>query len=122
ENGNSVESFEDIIDPKLFRGINQWKCESVYLPFNGDIPINSQWEQINNTSPQSIYLSFFMKGNRLSCDRPQDSSNNFYRFTTCIYSEQEKGIPLSISVLQSLTSGHRKRLGSYSVYLNKKRL
>lgn len=122
ENGQTKETFEEIIDPKLFRGINQWKCESAYMSFNGDIPVNSQWEAIQNNSPQAIHLSFFMKGNRLPCNRPKGSKNNFYRFTTCIYAEQKKGIPLSISVLQSLTSGHRKRLGSYSVYLNKKRL
>lgn len=116
------ETFEDIIDPKLFRGINQWKCESVYQKFNGDVPINSQWESIYTSSPQAVQLSFFMKGNRLACNRPEGSTNNFYRFTTCIHSDHEKSVPLSISVLQTLTSGHRKRLGSYSVYLNKKRL
>lgn len=122
EDGNTVETFEEIIDPKLFRGVNQWKCESTYQPFNGDIPLNSQWERIEQHSPQAINLAFSMKGNRLECARPEGSPNNFYRFTICLNSDQEQGLPLSLNVLQSMTTGHRKRLGSYSVYLNRQRL
>lgn len=123
QTGETQETFDDIQNPKLFRGINQWKRERTYRPFDGKIPLNSHWEEAWTKNPQNIRVKFLAIGNRLSLSRDDGGvSDNFYRFTTCIYSDQPKSLPLSISVMQTLTSGLRKRLGSYSVYLNKKRL
>ena len=111
-----------MINPKLFRGINQWRRESCYKTFDGSIPLNSYWNDIFEQKAHMINKEYLPIGNRLMMGRAKYPRDNFYRFTTCIYSSQQKNVPLTLSVIQTLADGSRKRLGSYSVYMNNKRL
>ena len=127
DNGSTVlsddETWEDIQHPILFRGINQWKREKTYRPFNGSVPLNHYWEQYQEQNPNMIEIEYLPFNRILHMGRKGKEKDNFYRFTTCIYSEKkERKEPLRLSVIQQLTSGAKKRLGSYSVYLNQKRL
>jgi len=117
------ENFEVIKKAQLFRGINQWKRESTYIPFKGTIPLQNEWEQIKLTNPQLIHESYQSINNVLKMDKTASTnSHNFYRFTTCVYTSERIEAPLSLSVVQTLPSGIKKKLGTYSVYLNNKRL
>lgn len=123
QTGETVETFHEFQNPKLFRGINQWKRERTYIPFDGSIPINSQWDEQYMQRPDMIRSNYIQKGNTLSLDRAFGGfDDNFYRFSISIYSEEPRNEPLSLSVMSTLASGTRKRLGAYSVYVNKQRL
>lgn len=123
QTGETVESFDNFQNPKLFRGINQWKRERTYFPFDGSIPLNSQWEEQYLSRPELIRSDYFAKGNKLDLSRNFGGfDDNFYRFSISVYSDEPRNEPLSISVMATLASGTRKRLGSYSIYLNRQRL
>jgi hypothetical protein len=122
EGDSEVETFEDITTSKLFRGINQWRRERCYIPFDGTVPVNSRWGNQIIERPNSITTDYFPIGNFLSLQKSSGNRlDNYYRFTTCIYSDDPQSYPLSLAVVQTLASGSRKRLGSYSVYVNQER-
>lgn len=123
QTGETKETFDTIHNPKLFRGINQWKRERTYVPFDGAIPLNNKWDNQYANRPDAIRLDYFSKGNELNLRRENGGfDDNFYRFTICVYSEEPRQEPLSLSVMSTLPSGTRKRLGAYSVYVNRQRL
>ncbi len=122
QTGETAETFDDIQNAKLFRGINQWKRERTYVPFDGMLPLNSKWDDQYLNRPDSIRVNFIPKGNTLDLSRTHGGFNdNFYRFSICIYSDEPRSEPLSLSVISTLASGVRRRLGAYSVYVNKQR-
>jgi len=125
DDGNGVlpHTFEDISKPILLRGINQWRRERTYLAFDGSMPLNSAWQDQYENRPQSIRIDYLPIGNTLSLSREGGgSTDNFFRFTTCIYSDETKVSPLSLSVLKTQANGPKRRIATYSVYLNQKRL
>ncbi|WAT23588.1 hypothetical protein O0R52_21570 (plasmid) [Bacillus halotolerans] len=123
QTGETKETFDEFQNPKLFRGINQWRRERTYLPFTGNIPLNSQWDDQYNNRPDLIRIDYFTKSNQLNLKRTDGGfDDNFYRFSICIYSDEPRTEPLSLSVMSTLASGTRKRLGAYSVYVNRQRL
>jgi hypothetical protein len=120
--GTLPDSFDDIRNPMLFRGINQWKRERTYIPFDGSIPLNSVWQDQYQNRPQSILIDYLPIGNTLSLRRLNGQPNdNFYRFTTCVYSDEPRVLPLSLSVIQTV-DGVKRRLGAYAVYVNGQRM
>lgn len=122
EVGTKQETFDTFQKPKLFRGINQWKRERCYVPFNGSIPLNSQWDELYQYRPELIRTNYIIKGNTLDLRRSGGMNDNFYRFSICVYSEEPKTESLSLSMISTLSTGIRKRLGAYAVYLNRQRL
>ncbi|MCD7910932.1 discoidin domain-containing protein [Bacillus velezensis] len=123
QTGETTETFDDFQNPKLFRGINQWRRERTYLPFTGSVPLNSQWDDQYINRPDLIRVDYFTKSNQLNLKRTGGGfDDNFYRFSICIYSDEPRTDPLSLSVMSTLSSGTRKRLGAYSVYVNRQRL
>jgi hypothetical protein len=116
--GALPDSFDRIHNPKLLRGINQWRRDRTYIPFDGTIPLNSTWQEQFVNRPDQIITDYLPIGNTLSLRRdgggPRD---NFYRFTTCLYSEETRVEPLSLAVIQTV-NGVRKRIGTFSVYVN----
>ncbi|MCY8577108.1 hypothetical protein MOD24_14760 [Bacillus haynesii] len=123
QTGETSETFDDFQNPKLFRGINQWRRERTYLPFTGNIPLNSQWDDQYSNRSDLIRIDYFTKSNQLNLSRTDGGfDDNFYRFSICIYSDEPRNEPLSLSVMSTLASGTRKRLGAYSVYVNRQRL
>ncbi|GIN55140.1 MULTISPECIES: discoidin domain-containing protein [Bacillus subtilis group] len=123
QTGETSETFDDFQNPKLFRGINQWRRERTYLPFTGNIPLNSQWDDQYSNRPDLIRIDYFTKSNQLNLSKTDGGfDDNFYRFSICIYSDEPRNEPLSLSVMSTLASGTRKRLGAYSVYVNRQRL
>lgn len=123
EDGTDLETFDEIKNAKLFRGINQWKRERIYKPFTGVIPLNNTWNEIYDKRPEQVDIDYLPISNTLIMHDENDAGKkgNFFRFTTCIYFEEEATHPLSLSVVQTLPSSMRKRLGTYSVYLNQER-
>lgn len=123
QTGETKETFHEFQNPKLFRGINQWKRERTYLPFDGSVPLNSKWDDQYSNRPELIRSSYIQKGNKLDLKREFGGfDDNFYRFSISVYSDEPRNEPLSLSVMTTLPSGTRKRLGSYSVYVNRQRL
>jgi hypothetical protein len=123
QTGETKETFDTIQNPKLFRGINQWKRERTYVPFDGSVPLNNKWDEQYLNRPETIRVDYIPKGNELDLSRKNGGfDDNFYRFTICIYSDEPRSEPLSLSVMTTLPSGVRKRLGAYSVYVNRQRL
>lgn len=123
QTGETKETFDEFQNPKLFRGINQWKRERTYVPFNGSVPLNNKWDEQYNSRPEIIRVNYFQKGNVLDMSRRHGGfEDNFYRFSICVYSDEPRNEPLSLSVMSTLASGVRKRLGAYSVYVNRQRL
>jgi chaperonin cofactor prefoldin len=120
--GEEEETFDIIKNAKLFRGINQWKREKCYVPFDGTIPLNSKWSEIYNDRPHMVRTDYLPIGNTLALQKGNEGMENFYRFTTCLYMDEPKSQPLSLSVVHTTSSGDRKRLGVYSVYLNNERV
>ncbi|WP_067923587.1 hypothetical protein [Alicyclobacillus shizuokensis] len=118
------DTFDNIKNPKLFRGINQWKREQTYVPFTGNVPLNSAWDDIYTNRPSLVTTDYWPIGNTLSLQRVNGGDkNNFYRFTTCIYSETDRTVPMSLSVIQTdATTGMKKRLGTFAVYVNNQRM
>lgn len=122
QTGETKETFDEIYNPKLFRGINQWKRERTYIPFTGQVPLNSMWDEQYRNRPEAIRTDYINKGNELDLSRESGGFNdNFYRFTICVYSDEPRNEPLSLSVMATV-DGKRKRLGAYSVYVNNQRL
>lgn len=123
QTGETKETFHDFQNPKLFRGINQWRRERTYIPFTGMVPLTNQWDDQYVNRPDMIRSNYFTKGNELTLRRDHGGFNdNFYRFSICIYSDEPRNEPLSLSIVSTLASGTRKRLGTYSVYVNRQRL
>ncbi|MBS9805889.1 hypothetical protein J4052_23275 [Bacillus toyonensis] len=123
QTGSTQETFDELENPKLFRGINQWKRERTYIPFNGQIPLNSIWDQQYQNRPEIIRVDYIPKGNILSLRRDGGGfDDNFYRYSICVFADESRNEPLSLSVMSMLGTGSRKRLGSYSVYVNRQRL
>jgi hypothetical protein len=123
QTGETEESFDDFQNPKLFRGINQWKRERTYVPFDGSVPLNSKWDEQYRNRPELIRSSYHTKSNQLDMNRMHGGfDDNFYRFSISVYSDEPRNEPLSLSVMATLASGVRKRLGAYSVYVNRQRL
>jgi|GEM_PF-3173884 len=123
QTGETKETFDIFQNPKLFRGINQWKRERTYVPFDGSVPLNNKWDEQYQNRPETVRIDYLPKGNELSLKREHGGfDDNFYRFTICIYSDEPRSEPLSLSVMTTLPSGVRKRLGAYSVYVNRQRL
>lgn len=120
--GSETETFDKIKGAKLFRGINQWRRESAYVPFTGEVPINNKWAQLFVNTPSAISIDYKMIDNKLNLNRGYSGKKNYYRFSTCIYSEDPMAHPLGVSVIQTLAGGKRVRLGTYSVYVNNERL
>lgn len=117
------ETFDTFHNAKLFRGINQWKRERTYIPFLGKTPLNSHWEERYSNHPELIRTDYLMKGNRLDLTRYDGGfDDNFYRFNISIFSDVPRNEPLSLTILTSLNTYKRKRLGTYSVYVNGERL
>ncbi|WDI05092.1 discoidin domain-containing protein (plasmid) [Paenibacillus urinalis] len=122
KDGTLPESFDDIQNPILLRGINQWRRERSYIKFDGTIPLNSTWKSQYDNRPDSIRTNYQAIGNQLNLRRENGGkSDNFYRFTTCVYSEEARVEPLSLAVIQTV-SGVRKRIGTYAVYVDGKRM
>ncbi|GAK42081.1 hypothetical protein TCA2_4573 [Paenibacillus sp. TCA20] len=122
KDGTLPESFDDIQNPILLRGINQWRRERSYIKFDGTIPLNSTWKSQYDNRPDSIRTDYQAIGNQLNLRRENGGkSDNFYRFTTCVYSEEARVEPLSLAVIQTV-SGVRKRIGTYAVYVDGKRM
>lgn len=120
--GTHKETFDEIKNAKLFRGINQWRRERIYKPFTGEIPLNSAWNELYQKRPEQIRIDYQPIGNTLPLSAEESGKKaNFFRFTTCIYAEEEGTFPLSLSLIQTLPSGIRNRLGTYAVYLNQER-
>lgn len=123
QTGETKESFDEFQNPKVFRGINQWKRERTYVPFDGSVPLNSKWDEQYRSRPELIRSNYLTKSNELDLRRTHGGlDDNFYRFSICIYSDEPRNEPLSLSVMSTLSSGIRKRLGAYSVYVNRQRL
>jgi hypothetical protein len=116
------ESFDKIKNAQLFRGINQWKREKCYVPFDGTIPLAERWNQLYANNPSNIKVDYLPIGNILTLQNPNEGIDNFYRFTTCIYMDEPKTQPLSFAMTYTMPSGGRKRLGVYAIYLNNERL
>lgn len=119
EDENQVESFSALSNAKLYRGLHQWKRERIYVPFNGDMPLNYQWDKLYTEKANLIKRDYYLKGNNLKFNAGTD---NFYRFSICIYSNNSRQLPLGIQLVETVLNGVKKRLGSYSVYCNKNRL
>lgn len=118
-----AENFDAPKNPQLFRGINQWRRERTYVPFTGNIPLASHWDTHYTQQADTIRMDFFNKSNTLPLNRINGGfDDNFYRFTICVHADENRTQPLSLSVMHSLSTGARKRLGVYSVYVNKQRL
>ncbi|CDQ41787.1 hypothetical protein [Virgibacillus salexigens] len=116
------ETFETIQNAQLFRGINQWKREKTYSPFTGQIPLNYHWSNLIKQNPENIDIDFLPISNTLRLKGNESGkSDNLYRFTTCVYMEEAVTSPMSLALLQTLPTGIRKRLGTYSVYVNQSR-
>lgn len=116
------DSFDNMIEPKLLRGINQWRRERTYVAFDGSVPLNNKWKDQYDNRPQNILVDYLPIGNTLYLNRVGAGlQDNFYRFTTCIYTEESKTVPLSLAVIQTV-DGVRKKLGAFSVYVNQKRM
>jgi hypothetical protein len=123
QTGETLESFDDFQSPKLFRGINQWKRERTYVSFDGSVPLNSKWDDQYLNRPEIIRADYHSKTNELDLSRVFGGfDDNFFRFSICVYSDEPRNEPLSLSVMSTLSSGIRKRLGAYSVYVNRQRL
>lgn len=123
QTGETKETFNDFQNPKLFRGINQWKRERTYVAFNGSIPLNNVWDDQYLNRPELIRADYQAKSNQLNLRREHGGfDDNFYRFSICVYSDEPRNEPLSLSVMTTLASGIRKRMGAYSVYVNRQRL
>jgi hypothetical protein len=118
------ETFDSLKSAQLFRGINQWKREKTYLPFTGAVPLNSQWDPIAAQTPALISEKYLPLSNELPLnDNPADPNrDNFFRFTICIYAEHENDAPLGLSMLHTINDEIKKRIGTYSIYLNRERL
>jgi len=122
KDGTLPDSFDDIQNPILLRGINQWRRERTYVKFDGTIPLNSAWKTQYDNRPEMIRTDYIPIGNQLSLRRENGGkSDNMYRFTTCVYSEEARVEPLSLAVIQTV-SGVRKRIGTYAVYVDGKRM
>lgn len=123
QTGETKETFDQFQNPKLFRGINQWKRERTYVPFDGSIPLNSKWDDQYMNRPELIRVSYQLKGNSLDLRREYGGfDDNFDRLSICVYSDEPRNEPLSLSVISTLPSGVRKRMGAYAVYVNRQRL
>lgn len=115
--GNNT--FTSFSNAKLYKGIHQWKREHTYKEFNGDVPLNSMWDTLYREKANMIDTDYFIKTNSLPFNK---SNENFYRFTICVYSIVERQMPLSIQLTGISNKELKKRLGSYSIYCNQKRL
>jgi hypothetical protein len=116
------DSFADIKNPQLLRGINQWKRERTYIKFMGDIPLNSNWDDMLQNRPSQVRVDYLPISNILSLRRLNGGpTDNFYRFTTCIKSDQAKVETVSIAMLQTV-NGVKTRMGTYAVYMNGERM
>lgn len=114
-----VSTFSDFLNAKLYRGIHQWRKEKIYVEFNGDTPINAEWDRLYREKGNLISTEYFMKTNALPLDKGKE---NFYRFTICVYSTINRQMPLAIDLVGMSNNELKKRLGSYSVYCNQKRM
>lgn len=122
KDGTLPDSFDNIQNPILLRGINQWRRERTYVKFDGTIPLNSAWKTQYDNRSEMIRADYIPIGNQLSLRRENGGkSDNMYRFTTCVYSEEARVEPLSLAVIQTV-SGVRKRIGTYAVYVDGKRM
>ena len=122
ELGTEKETFDNIKNAKLFRGINQWKRERIYTPFSGEVPLNHVWNDIYNKRPENIKIDYLPISNTLDLTGSEGGKrDNFLRFTTCVYVDEEKVQPLSLSLIKTLSNGIRNRLGTYAVYINQQR-
>lgn len=120
--GTLPESFDAIHNPLLLRGINQWRRERTYVKFDGTVPLNSTWQEQLTNRPDQVITDYLPIGNTLSLRRSNGGPNdNFYRFTACIYSEENRVEPLSLAVIQTVADT-RKRLGAFAVYVNSERM
>jgi len=116
------DNVNDIQNPQLLRGINQWKRERTYIPFTGDVPLNHMWSEMLQSRPSQIRTDYLPISNILSLRRLNSGlQDNFYRFTTCIYYDEAKTAPLSLAMVQNI-NGINTRLGTYTVYLNGERM
>lgn len=120
--GKTEETFDRIKQAQLFRGINQWKREQAYVPFTGEIPLNHMWTDLYNEDPEKILTDYLEISNTLTLkDKESPAHTNFFRFTTCVYTNEKIVNPFSLSMIKTLPNGIRTRIGTYSVYVNQKR-
>jgi hypothetical protein len=121
--GTLPHDFDKIKEPILMRGINQWRRERTYLPFDGSMPLNGTWKDQYDNRPQTVRIDYLPISNSLSLRKQSGgSTDNFFRFTTCVQSDETRVVPLSLAILKSQEEGPKKRLGTFAVYVNQKRL
>lgn len=118
-NNGGVTSFSEFLNAKLYRGVQQWRREQTYKPFIGDSPVNADWDTLYREKGNLISSDYFIKTNSLPFKQSQD---NYYRFTTCIYSNTDRQIPMGVELTGISNKAIKKRLGSFSVYCNQSRL
>lgn len=111
-NGESLfakEHLLDIEDPRLYRGVGQWKSEGIYAPFTGEIPLKATWEQKRKEKKSSVVINYQHRGNDLHYS---GKDLNMYKFSICVYGKREERLPIA---LLNIT-------GVYSLYINEERI
>ncbi|WP_225446654.1 hypothetical protein [Paenibacillus rhizovicinus] len=121
--GTLPHDFEEMRNQVLMRGINQWRRERTYVKFDGTMPLNGSWKDQYDNRPEAVRIDYLAISNTLSLKRDGGgSTDNFYRFTTCIQSDETRVVPMSLAILKSQENGPKKRMGAFAVYVNQKRL
>lgn len=99
----------EIEDPRLYRGVGQWKSEAIYTPFTGEIPIKATWESKKKDKKSSVVISYQHRGNDLHYT---NTNVNFYKFSICLYGKREEKLPIALLNI----------VGVYSLYVNQERI
>src|SRR5699024_3089501 len=96
--------------------------KKTYIPFDGSVPLNNKLNNLYEKDPSLISIDYLKIGNDLKMlDKTNRKKDNFFRFTTCIYTDEPITHPLTLSLAQTLPNNKRKRLGTVALYLNQER-
>lgn len=82
----------------LFKGINQYKREKTYVPFEGEMPTVGKWNEVYRNQSSDVHVAFQHKQSTLQTTARDGHKCNFYRFSFVVYASMARLQPMKMYV------------------------